>query len=244
MNRLVVFKEECVGNKCIITDSIRIKHITIILKSKIDDTLRLVLIDEGFKEAQLTKIESSCVELQIIASSKAESGFCNLVVGFSRPQTCKKILEHGTTYGVKSFNFFQSANGEKSYSKSKVLSDNNYLKYCYNGISQSNRFFETPTISKREYFNPDNFKDLPQKIILSKNASKWLSDIKIDFNKDITLIIGSERGLTSSEEKTFIESGATPVKISHSTLRVEHALFSTLAQIEMLRCHALYRLQQ
>ena len=51
----------------------------------------------------------------------------------------------------------------------------------------------------------------------------------------ITLAIGPERGFIPSEEELFIEKGFKPVKISESILRVEHAAFSSIAQLDFLR---------
>lgn len=54
------------------------------------------------------------------------------------------------------------------------------------------------------------------------------------FHKPL-LLIGPERGFTENEKKAFLGTGAQPVCVSATTLRVELAVFAALSQLEMCR---------
>ncbi|MBF0297707.1 MAG: RNA methyltransferase [Oligoflexia bacterium] len=68
----------------------------------------------------------------------------------------------------------------------------------------------------------------------SNNINFNIDDVDSDID-NIILAIGPERGFTKEEELFFIEElEFLPVKVSNSILRVEHALFHAIAQLELL----------
>jgi RsmE family RNA methyltransferase len=71
--------------------------------------------------------------------------------------------------------------------------------------------------------------------LLSEKTDKSFLDVEIDFNLPITLAIGPERGFIDEDLEAFHQAEFTSVKISSSILRVEHAVYSAISQLELLR---------
>jgi len=60
-------------------------------------------------------------------------------------------------------------------------------------------------------------------------------DVELDFAKPVTLAVGPERGWIAEDVERFHAAGFTSVKVSSSILRVEHAVYSAISQLELLR---------
>ena len=118
----------------------------------------------------------------------------DLVVGLSRPQTSKKILEHGTTFGARRFHFFKAALSDKSYLDSKIFIDRAYEEFLVAGLSQAATYTHLPEFKLDKYNIAHQYKDTPQKYILDLDTDRTFLDLPIDFTRPITLAIGPERG--------------------------------------------------
>ena len=122
-----------------VQDKTTVNHIQKVLKLKVGETLKVCLLNEGIGKGV---IQSLSKEEVIISLNKEElrnhrTPWVNLIVGLSRPQTCKKVLELGSSMGVKSFRFLEGELSEKSYAQSKIFQNNAFEKYILNGLSQS-----------------------------------------------------------------------------------------------------------
>jgi RsmE family RNA methyltransferase len=60
-----------------------------------------------------------------------------LLVGLSRPQTCRKILEQASTLGVSSIDFFISDKSEPSYRDSKLWKTKEWEEKIQKGVEQA-----------------------------------------------------------------------------------------------------------
>jgi RsmE family RNA methyltransferase len=207
-----------------------IEHIKNVLKKSIGDTLRIGFIDG---DISLVKILDESLRFEILQSHKSQTPSIHLIVALSRPQTMKKIIEHGTTMGVCEFIFYHAHLSEKSYETSKVLDQENYHELMMAGLSQSGIYTYLPKLSVI-----NKIPDLPtfsgEQFVLSLRDQKKFPTTR-NFSDTITLAIGPERGFIPSEEELFLSKGFKPVKLSESILRVEHAVFSAIAQIDYLR---------
>jgi RsmE family RNA methyltransferase len=145
----------------------------------------------------------------------------------------KKIIEHGTTMGVCEFIFYHAHLSEKSYETSKVLDEENYFKLMMAGLSQSGIYTHLPKLSVIN--KPVDLPDFNgEKFILSLRENKKFPT-SLNSSDTITLAIGPERGFIPSEEELFLSKEFKPVRIVESILRVEHAVFASIAQIDYLR---------
>jgi len=136
--------------------------------------------------------------------------------------------------GASSFHFFKAELSEKSYLDSKLFQEDRHRQTALLGLSQSAVYYREPEITLNKYFPQSLLKPNHQKFILSLGAEKTFADYRPKANLPLTLAIGPERGWTQDEEIMLEHMNFLPVKISRSTLRVEHATFSALAQLEQI----------
>jgi 16S rRNA (uracil1498-N3)-methyltransferase len=221
----------------IISDSKILNHLHTTLKAKLGDQFKFTILNKGMALGTITELslQQCIVEFKELTSSPP--AWFQLIVGVSRPQTTKKILEHATTFGVQKIHFFKAELSEKSYLTSKVFEEKNLLECLIDGLSQSALYTHLPKVEVSPYNPASTYKDHAQKYILDIADSHSFISLKdsLDFTHPITLAIGPERGFTKKDLETFHQAGFKSVKISSSILRVEHAIYSAVSQLELLR---------
>lgn len=221
----------------IITDARVITHLHETLKASTGDTFKCTVLGKGLALGTLESITKNECRLVLSEIRPAHPQWFNLVVGISRPQTSKKILEHATTFGAKNIHFFKASLSEKSYLDSKVFEDSEMQEHLVAGLSQSAIYGELPLVKVDKYNPADSYKVLPQKFILDLNGKENFlqTALNIDFNIPVTLAVGPERGFISEDIERFHQAGFKSVRISSSILRVEHAIYSAVSQLELIR---------
>ncbi|WP_127716573.1 RsmE family RNA methyltransferase [Halobacteriovorax sp. HLS] len=234
MNSICFFQHEISDNETIIfSDSKRLGHIQTHLKSSVGDILKVTILNTGIFEALIEEISSSRIKIKIQSELPASRPWFNLLVGLSRPQTIKKVLEHSTTFGAKSFSLFRANLSQKSYASSKIYENDTYQEYLIDGLAQSKTYFNLPDFELETYLNLQKFESQKNKFFLSLNSQSSFLDFKGQLDNPL-IAIGPERGWTAKEEQKLTEAGFRPIKISHSCLRVEHAIYSAVSQLEMI----------
>jgi RsmE family RNA methyltransferase len=216
-------------------DQFRLDHIHNILKLEINDSVRLCHINKGLSKGRITQICKDEVLIKTDEFKNKNLPWVDLLIGLSRPPTCKKVIEHGSTLGVGQFHFFKAELSEKSYLQSKLFKEKQYEKLIELGLSQSGVYHQLPEL-KLSVYNPLNdYKNIRQKYILSLETESTFADENIDFSRPTLLAIGPERGWTANEISLFKENGFKEISISSSILRVETAVFTSLGQLELLK---------
>lgn len=220
-----------------ITDKAIITHMLETLKIQAGEELKCGVLNGELCLGKVIEINQEFCQLDLTHFTKAQQPWFELIVGLSRPQTSKKILEHATTFGANKIHFYKAALSEKSYLTSKVFTEKETNELLLAGLSQSAIYTKKPNV-QIDQFNPaQNYVDKTQKFILDLNATKSFIDYKdeIDFNEMIHLSIGPERGFIKEDLDRFFQAGFKSVKISSTVLRVEHAIYSSISQLEMLK---------
>ena len=202
------------------------KNITI----NINDNLKGTIIDEGPCSLKVINNQES-IKVLIQERYSFKSFPIELILGASRPQTMKKIFEHGTCMGIQSFNILKSQLSEKSYLQSKIYHSEQLRDLINLGLSQSTFFFKKPIVNKYYSFSKIIPNNNAQKFIFSPYASSFFDETLLDFETPISIAVGPERGWTSKEVEHFKEIGYKEVRLGFSILRVEIALFSILGII-------------
>ncbi|OUR96179.1 hypothetical protein A9Q84_07405 [Halobacteriovorax marinus] len=235
MNSICFFEHE-INDKSLIelNDSKRLNHLNIHLKVKPEDLLKITILNKGIFEAKVLEINEKSAILKIEERINGLEGQFHLAIGLSRPQTIKKVLEHATTFGVKSFHLFKATLSEKSYLQSKIYENEKYLEYMIDGLAQSKTYFQIPDFHLSKYLDFKQFAKFENKFFLSLNSTETFNQLALEKIQNPLIAIGPERGWTKQEEQKLIENGFHPIGISRSTLRVEHAVFSSLGQLEMI----------
>lgn len=221
----------------IISDPKILRHLHETLKAKKGDVFKCTILNEALALGTVLFLNENECHLNIFEKKPYEKGWFNLVVGVSRPQTTKKIMEHGTTFGANSIHFFQADLSEKSYLASKVFKE--YEDFLKAGLSQSSIYGELPPVFLHHKNPASQYGELSQKFILDLSAKEnfgtFVQNSPIDFSLPITLAIGPERGFSPKEIAAFHGAGFIGIKISASILRVEHAIYSAISQLELLK---------
>jgi 16S rRNA (uracil1498-N3)-methyltransferase len=222
-------------NKGFISDTHVLCHIHTTLKLAVGDEVRCTVLNQGRSLGTVTELTNNLCKLKLSSITPGEEQWFDLVVGLSRPQTTKKILEHATTFGARRFHFFKAALSEKSYLDSKIFDNNAYEEFLLAGLSQAAIYTNLPEFKLDKYNPADQYVVAPQKFLLDLKTDKSFLDVEIDFTKPITLAVGPERGFIKEDCDRFHHAGFTSIKISSSILRVEHAVYSAISQLELLR---------
>ena len=221
----------------LVTDPKIIAHLHETLKANTGEVFKCTILGKGLALGTIESLSDKECRLKLSEVKPAHPQWFNLIVGVSRPQTSKKILEHATTFGAKNIHFFKAALSEKSYLDSKVFEDDEIQEYLNAGLSQSGIYGELPGVKVDKYNPADNYKTQPQKFILDLNGRENFlqTALSIDFDTPVTIAVGPERGFISEDIERFHQAGFKSVKISSSILRVEHAIYSAVSQLELIR---------
>ncbi|MCO4780980.1 MAG: RNA methyltransferase [Candidatus Cloacimonetes bacterium] len=238
MNQIVISEDEITNNTIeILSTDTRYKHLTTVLKPKVGAKLKACILNQGHTQLILHEVYPQKLVFTFDQIQNTKHNNLNLIVGLSRPPSMKKLLEHGSCMGVTNFTVAKTKLSEKSFLQSKVFHDHSISTLLNLGLSQSVQHYKLPSFDLSPDYKQVSLSNFSKanRFILCPSADLWLSKDLIDFNQDITLAIGCERGFTKQEEEHFQEYNFIPIKISNSILRVEIAVYSILSQIELLR---------
>jgi RsmE family RNA methyltransferase len=238
MNTLLLSPKDILetGLYCI-KDKFRMDHIKNVLKLKVGDSLKVCFINKGTGKGSLLSIENDLIKIKTPVDQflKMQEPWCDLFIGLSRPQTCKKILELGTSLGANSFEFFGADLSEKSYAQSKLFKNQAYDEFILKGLSQSATLYKKPSLTLSPIINLKNYENKSQKIVLSPYTKNKLNHLNINFSQPLLIAIGPERGWSKNELKNFNNQEFLEVSLSSSILRVEAATIAILSQLELLK---------
>lgn len=216
-----------------------LKHLKKVIKVSINDPIKLTLINEGLVTGIIKKVEKEFIEIEIDPNEIKAPEPTNsvLIIGSSRPLTCKKIFEHGTTLGIGQFIFFQAQLSEKSYYESKIYEESEYTKHLILGLAQSGIYSNLPKVSIYQSFDqiPLDQIEISNKLLLSLESHSTLDQVGFSPKISSTILVGPERGFTQDEEDIFEHMGFKKVSIGRSIQRVEYAVASALGQIELMK---------
>jgi len=155
----------------------------------------------------------------------------HLIVGFARPQTCRKILEQASALGAERISFFQAEKGEPSYAESRLWTTNEWMERIDRGVEQAFASF-VPTCDL--HVTLDQALSSAQregsfKIALDNyEATQSLSAEDADGKSPIVLAIGPERGWSARERKNLRSRNFEMRHLGKRVLRMETAVVASL----------------
>ena len=132
MNRIILDAsgDELSKTKVIELSDHRFTHINEVLKAKKGDLLRGLVLNQGPAELEVLEMGSQSCVLKVLQVLEIKGGRGpKLVVGLCRPQTLKKLFEHGTTMGVSEFHIVMAKLSETSFLNSKVLRPDEFSSF-------------------------------------------------------------------------------------------------------------------
>jgi 16S rRNA (uracil1498-N3)-methyltransferase len=154
-----------------------------------------------------------------------------LLVGLSRPQTCRKILEQGAALGVGKFLFFAGDKSEPSYANSCLWHGDEWKNKLQAGVEQAFSSYLPDC---------DHYPDLASALsaVGGEGCLRLALDIyeapdpfsipEIGSKKSACLAIGPERGWSAMERQTLRKFGFSFRHLGPRVLRVETAMVAAV----------------
>jgi len=202
-------------------------------------------------EAKITLATPARVECELrLSLAHREPLPLALVVGVSRPQTIKKVVQAAVMFGVSSLHFVRSEQGEKSYLQSRSLDRDQLEDETVKALEQvwDTRAPEIVIHRTFSYFIEHKLPDIaaalqaggrgvvarryvahPGGMPLQRLASSG------DPGAPLIIAIGPERGWSDDEVRAFESSGFQVLGLGERVVRVELALVFMLGALSVVR---------
>ncbi len=233
MNLILLTQSDFIDENIVTLRDRRFKHITTVLKSKLNDTVKIGIKNAKMGSGKIVAITDNSIKLKIQLNEIPPAPLnITLIVALPRPKTLKKVLSSVISMGVKKIIFIETWKVDKSYWQSPLLKEDKIEEQIVLGLEQGvDTMF--PEISFKKRFKPFIEDELPNII---KDKVAYIAHPKGDkisqhIDKDIVLAIGPEGGFTDYEVDKFKEIGFNQISIGNRILRVEFAIPFTIAQI-------------
>ena len=230
---IILFEESEIGSS-FRRDDRRVIHMLDVLRRKIGDSTDVGLINGPRGKAILTSLNDETATFEFAwGDSPSPLLPIDLIVGLSRPQTSRKILQEATSLGVRRIYFVSVDRGEPSYATSKLWTTNEWERLVHAGVEQSfsTRFPEIEfgitlseaieaTKSGDDFICMDNYE-----------ATRGLWEAAAGVGQSVVLAIGSERGWTADERDVFRGNGFLLAHLGERPLRTETAAIASISVI-------------
>ncbi|EDY84215.1 conserved hypothetical protein TIGR00046 [Verrucomicrobiia bacterium DG1235] len=216
-------------------DDERANHVVKVLRRGVGDTFDAGMIDGPKGKARVLGISDEGIELGFEwGVEEPELLAIDLIVGLSRPQTMRKILNEATTLGVRSIRFVVTDRGEPSYAGSKLWSTGEWRRHVVAGVAQA---FTTrmPEVSWGMSLEEamEAVGDVSERLCLDNYEGLMrLGEVRGGARTlPVALTIGSERGWTCRERDLFRARGWTLVGMGERVLRTETAVVAAVSVV-------------
>jgi RsmE family RNA methyltransferase len=246
MNTVLFFEKDIKANGEIEVHSDRAKHMFELQEAQCGKHYRVAQVGGKLGKASVIESSPTLVRLRIEELIEEPRPPClDLVVGISRPQTIKKILEVVGAFGVRHLFLVRSKESQKSYLSSKTLQEDNIFHHLRLGLEQAGSSYlpEVSIHSKLRPFVEDELirnRDTSTRCFIadpsaSSSILQHISAQQFSRDQSLMLAIGPEGGWHDFEVELFSEIGFAQTSLGARILRVEHALCYLLGQIEIAR---------
>ena len=239
---IILFERDEIDQRLPLADE-RAQHILSVLRRVAGDTFDAGIIDGARGKATLLATGTDGLELEF-SWSEEEPPLppIDLVVGLSRPQTSRKILQEATALGVRSMSFVNTERGEASYGKSRLWSTGEWRRHLVAGAAQA-----FTTRLPKVVFGDDLDQSIGQspegalRIVLDNYESPCALAAHLrppaTMDPEILLCVGSERGWTRAERELFRQSDFLFAHLGTRPLRTETAVIAAIAIAGALMPH-------
>lgn len=149
----------------------------------------------------------------------------DLIVGVSRPQTCRKVLLEATSMGVRRMFFVKTDRGETSYATSKLWTTDEWQRLVRAGVEQA---FSTHVpeiifgVPIEDVF--DAVATAEALVCLDNYEAQRDLFAAIGDSRSVVLALGSERGWSERERNLFRDRGYCLASLGERPLRTETAV--------------------
>ncbi len=211
----------------------RAGHILNVLERRVGDSFDAGIINGAKGKGMLKEIRENELVIDFQLNEETASPFpVDLVVGLSRPQTNRKILQEATSLGVRSIHFITTERGEPSYASSRLWTTGEWRRHLISGAAQAfSTRLPAVAIGQSLLETIEKLETASLRIALDNyEATSSLESALVD-TQSFTLCIGSERGWTGGERKVLKDSGFAMAHLGQRPLRTETAVVSGVSII-------------
>ncbi len=212
-------------------EDVRAQHIVSVLRRDIGDSVDVGLINGPKGKAVFMERDERGLRLEFVWGEAEPPLYpIDLVVGLSRPQTNRKILQEATSLGVRTMRFVITDRGESSYASSKLWTTGEWERHVLKGVEQA---FSTrvPEVSFGMSLEDalETVSGVDKRVCLDNyEATRPLLDV-VRGVESVVLAVGSERGWTARERECFRGCGYELAHLGERPLRSETATIAALA---------------
>jgi 16S rRNA (uracil1498-N3)-methyltransferase len=178
--------------------------------------------------------KSGAVNLSLKWNEKHASDLLpiTLLVGLSRPQTCRKVIEQASALGVSELIFFTAEKSEASYTESSLWNEE-WHRLLIKGAEQafSCHLPRCEKVNSLETAIQSSLFSTTRLALDVYEAIQALSEVTISNNENTLLAVGPERGWSQSERELLREQKFSLCHMGQRVLRVETAVVASVGYL-------------
>jgi 16S rRNA (uracil1498-N3)-methyltransferase len=212
----------------------RARHILDVLRRRPGETIDVGLINGPRGKGTLLNLDGDGLHLSFVWSKPPPPlAPIHLIVGLSRPQTCRDILRECTALGVARMDFVRTEKAEAGYAKSSLWF-REWESLLVAGAAQA---FCTrlPEVNHGHSLVEAVNAVPPHGISIALDnyeSSGRLGQITLNDQTPVTLALGAERGWSAVERTLLLEHGFLFTHLGERVLRTETACLAAVALLK------------
>lgn len=251
MNSLLILTQEVVNDTVARLEGARAVYAFETHGVRQGQTIKVGVLGGQRGEATVMKASPTVVELELrLTLPSFQPAPISLIVGVSRPQTIKKVVQAAVMFGVSSLHFVRSEMGEKSYLQSRSLDPDQIEEETIKALEQvwDTRAPEISVHRTFSYFMERKISEIATSLeaqAQGRRAHRCIAhpggrrlgceDHNRLSSSPVIVAIGPERGWDDSEVRVFQDAGFEMVGLGERVVRVELALVFLLGTLAPLR---------
>ena len=211
----------------------RFQHVTEVLRVEQGSVIDFAVENGPRGKGTIKDLNSQKIKISLQWSPQHAADFLPvcLLMGLSRPQTCRKVLEQATAMGVEEFHFFGAEKGEPSYASSTLWTSDEWREKIRNGVEQAfASHVPRCEIHQNLTLALDKLKnqcDVRVALDNYESTTRLTSSFSND-NKKICLAVGPERGWSAKERDQLRDNQFELCDLGSRVLRVETAVVAAI----------------
>ncbi|HEY8995796.1 MAG TPA: RsmE family RNA methyltransferase [Lacunisphaera sp.] len=213
----------------------RARHILEVLRRRPGETFDAGMINGPRGKGMIANLGEDSLDLTFTwDASPPPLAPIHLIVGLSRPQTCRDILREGATLGIARMDFVRTEKAEPSYAQSALWRSREWESLLVTGAAQAfcTRLPEVhhgQTLAEAVATLPAN----GTRVALDNyEASVRLGQVTLPAGSPVTLALGAERGWSAGERELLVQRGFLLAHLGERVLRTETACVAAVAVLK------------
>lgn len=242
MNSLLLFSEELVDSVRVVLVDERARQVFSAYEFQVGQRVCGALYAGSKFHLMVEVFSERLVEMRIVeVYPSLPLRSLDLVVGLSRPQTTKKVIQTAVMAGVRSLHLVATERGEKSYLDSHILRPADLRVEVGKALEQiwEGKVPEIRVHRSFGYFCKNTLSTITSHDALFKAialpGAPLMTTAHVKQNARAAIFtVGPEAGWSDSEVAAFCDHGFTPIGLGPRIVRVETALGFVLGQSLLL----------